>query len=243
MPPPAGQSTAIPLLRPSATLPSSGPKDDARLRLHSTMHAAHGPEPFPAHMGSPIQGTVGGGVKKCPIQLKFPCFGRMEDDTDPLTYLEQCRDYLALSPLSDEELLATLRNVLFGTARDWWDVVRLETITWREFEQKFLSAFLSEDYMDELEERIRTRVQREGESIRDFAYMFRALCRRWNPDITEAKVIQLILKSIHPSLASQLRSSGVKTVDSLVRLGQQLEKDKEKQSQQEATRKHTTAAS
>lgn len=66
----------------------------------------------------------------------------MGDCTDPLNYLEQCRDYLALNPLTDVELLTTLRNVLFGTAWDWWDVVRL-----------------SEEYMDELEERIRTQVQ------------------------------------------------------------------------------------
>lgn len=53
----------------------------------------------------------------------------MGDCTDPLMYFEQCRDYLALNPLTDEELLATLRNVVFGTAQDWWDVVRLETCT------------------------------------------------------------------------------------------------------------------
>lgn len=53
-------------------------------------------------------------------------------------YLEQCR-----------ELLATLHNVLFGTAGDWWAVVRLETSIWREFE--LLSVFVSEDYIDELE--------------------------------------------------------------------------------------------
>lgn len=79
----------------------------------------------------------------------------------------------------------------------------------------FLSAFLSEEYVDELEERIRTRVQEDGESIRDFAYMYHALCRRWKTDMPEEKVIQLILKNIHPHLASQLRSSMVKTVDTL----------------------------
>ncbi len=129
---------------------------------------------------------------------------------------------MALHPLSDEELIATLRNVLHGTARDWWDVARLETTTWQEFESKFLAAFLSEDYEDELAERIRTRVQQEGESIRDFAYMYRALCKCWKPQIAEEEVIKLILKNINPQMASQLRSNGVTTVDGLVRLGQQL---------------------
>jgi hypothetical protein len=52
----------------------------------------------------------------------------------------------------DEELMATLRNVLHGTVRDWWDVVRLNTHTWSDFQQKFRAAFLSEDYEDELAE-------------------------------------------------------------------------------------------
>jgi len=38
----------------------------------------------------------------------------------------------------------------------------------QEFESKFLAAFLSEDYVDELAERVRTLVQQEGEGIRDF---------------------------------------------------------------------------
>jgi len=144
---------------------------------------------------------------------------------------------MALHPLSDEEIIATLRNVLHGTARDWWDVARLETNTWQEFEAKFLAAFLSEDYEDELAERVRTRVQQEGESIRDFAYMYRALCKRWKPQIDESEVIKLILKNINPQMASQLRSNGVTSVDGLVRLGQQLEKDKENQVQYEHRKK------
>lgn len=64
--------------------------------------------------------------------------------------------------------MATQRNVLHGPARDWWDVARHKIHTWAEFQVQFQAAFLSEDYEDELAERIRTRVQGENESIRDF---------------------------------------------------------------------------
>ncbi|GAA6080784.1 uncharacterized protein LOC113073276 [Tachysurus ichikawai] len=125
-----------------------------------------------------------------PIKIQFPCFGHIEDNPDPVFFLEKCQDFLAVYPLSEEELLATLRNVLHGTARDWWDVARLETFTWVDFEHKFLEAFLSEDYEDELAERVQTRVQKEGEGIRDFTYMYRALCKRWKPGIEENEVIK-----------------------------------------------------
>ncbi|KAI3353499.1 hypothetical protein L3Q82_020019, partial [Scortum barcoo] len=86
---------------------------------------------------------------------------------------------------------------------------------------------------DELAERVRNRVQGEGESVRDFAYMYQSLCKRWKPNIQEDEIIKLILKNINPQIASQLRSSGVTSVDGLVRLGQQLEKDRENQLQYE----------
>lgn len=49
----------------------------------------------------------------------------------------------------------------------------------------------------------------------------------------EDEVIKLILKNINPQLASQLRGNGVSSVDALVRLGQQLEKDRFNQKQYE----------
>ncbi len=111
------------------------------------------------------------------LKLTFPTFGRPSDDADPLLYLTRCQDFLALHPLAETDLLATFRNVLHGTARDWWEVARSSVTTWNEFETVFLSAFLSEDYEDELAERVRTRYQGERESIRDFAFTYCALCK------------------------------------------------------------------
>lgn len=73
----------------------------------------------------------------------------MEDCSDPLMYLEQCHDYMASYPLTDDKLLASPPNVLYGTARDWWDVMRLEMRTRKEFECKFSSSLLSDEYTDE----------------------------------------------------------------------------------------------
>ena len=67
--------------------------------------------------------------------------------------------------------------------------------------------------------------------------MYRSLCKRWNPDITEQEVVKLTLKNINPTMASQLRGSRVTTVEALVRLGQQLEKDRENQRHYEQRKK------
>lgn len=104
----------------------------ARLqRLHSTMQPGGDREPLISPVDSSIQGDLRGRmIGKSPVKLQFPSFGRIEDCEDPLLYLEKCHDYLALNPLTNEELIATLRNVLYGTARDWWDVARQDTATW-----------------------------------------------------------------------------------------------------------------
>lgn len=205
-----------------------------RPRLQSTVHPGMADVNFGSPGGSTIHGEVKNRVMgKSPVKLQFPTFGGLNDAPDPLQYLERCDDFLALTPLTDEELLATLRNVLHGTARDWWDVGRHKIHTWKEFQHQFRAAFLSEDYEDELAERVRNRVQGDGESIRDFAYMYQSLCKRWKPQIEEEEILKMILKNINPQLASQLRSSRVTSVNALVRLGQQLEKDRVNQLQYE----------
>ena len=232
-------ATSIPSIGRHATF-SRQQQTTPPIPLQSTMHPGpenldfHGTSPFtsiippdsPTHTSSHSRRSGGA----LPIKLEFPTFGKKDDSPDPLLYLERCRDFLALNPLADGELLATLRNVLHGTARDWWNVARLNTQTWADFENKFSSAFLSEDYTDELADRVRNRVQGEKESIRDFAYSYYSLCKRWKPEIQEDEVIKLILKNINPLLASQLRERAT-TVDGLVRLGQQFEKDRECQQQ------------
>nr|XP_055053112.1 uncharacterized protein LOC129438391 [Misgurnus anguillicaudatus]XP_055053113.1 uncharacterized protein LOC129438391 [Misgurnus anguillicaudatus] len=183
----------------------------------------------PNPMPTPIPATV---VKTDHIRITFPTFGRPSDDLDPLLYITRCHDFLALHPLTDEDVLATFRTVLSGTARDWWEVARSTVHSWSNFQTAFLTAFLAEDYEDELAERVRKRTQGDKETIRDFAFSYRALCKRWKSDLDEKDIVKMILKNIKPYLASHLRGH-VNTVDEIVRLGHQLEKDHEQQQQGE----------
>lgn len=59
--------------------------------------------------------------------------------------------------------------------------------------------------------------------------MYQALWKHWKSNIKSSRSLNCLLKNINPKLASQLRSSRVTSVDALVHLGQQLEKDRENQ--------------
>lgn len=117
------------------------------------------------------------------------------------------------------------------------EVARTSVFTWTEFEAAFLSAFHSKDYEDEIAERVIIRTQGEKEPIRDFAFSYRALCKRWKSTLTESEIVKIILKNIKRHLASQLRS-WVSTMEELVKLDHQLEKDYEQQLQYESSLHH-----
>lgn len=96
--------------------------------------------------------------------------------------------------------------------------------TWKSFKQRFLFAFLNEDFKVVVLQRLIYRGQQSRESIRDFAYQYIAFCIRSKPEMTEVEIVNAILRNCNPRLASLLRSSA-KTVNELVRLGTQIEKD------------------
>lgn len=83
---------------------------------------------------------------------------------------------------------------------------------------------MSEDYEDETARRLIERKQGAQESIRDFAFHYRALCLRWKRDMPEREILQAILRNCNPRLASLLRGS-VQNVAELVRIGTQIERD------------------
>ncbi len=116
-----------------------------------------------------------------------------------------------------------LPSVLTHTANDWW-VAEKKVRTWSQFKYAFLQSFLSDDHEVEVERRIRERKQRVDESIRMFAYQYRALCLRLKPSMTEREILQATLRNCNPRIASILRGT-VTTVDDLVRIGTLIERD------------------
>lgn len=107
------------------------------------------PTPSQVYLGSTISSNTGDLVSQVsvpsnvtcgrvlPIKMIFPSFGGVHDENDPLVYLERCKDFLALRPMSNREILATMRSVLHASARDWWETVRFKVDTWESFQQAF----------------------------------------------------------------------------------------------------------
>ncbi|XP_073729896.1 uncharacterized protein [Misgurnus anguillicaudatus] len=160
---------------------------------------------------------------KAAVRLEFPIFGRTEGE-DPMTYLERCEEYLSVRPMNDGEILAILPSILMHTAKDWWMAEKTHVKTWNQFKAAFLRSFLPDDHEVEAERKIRERKQGIGESIRTFAFQYRAMCLRLKPTMTEREILQATLRNCNPRIGSILRST-VNTFDELVRVGVLVERD------------------
>ncbi|XP_073731162.1 retrovirus-related Pol polyprotein from transposon opus [Misgurnus anguillicaudatus] len=158
-----------------------------------------------------------------PIKIELPTFSNL-DSEDPVEFIDRFEEYNELRPLYDEELLASLAVSLKGTAKSWWRAEKPSIRDWSSFKEKFLFSFLNEDHKEVAAQKLANYHQGVNENIRDFAFNYRALCLKNNSQMTELEIVQATLRNCNPRLASLLRGT-VKTVDDLVRLGTQIEKD------------------
>ncbi|KAL7726424.1 hypothetical protein ACLKA6_004564 [Drosophila palustris] len=77
-----------------------------------------------------------------------------------------------------EARTSTIPELLSGNASDWFRVSRLQGASWATFKQDFLDFFLPPRYFQRLEDQIRARQQRLGESFKTYIVELRLLMKR-----------------------------------------------------------------
>lgn len=198
--------------------------------MHSSTAASHKMSQTPSKISSVPQDTtkqvtyLSSASSPLPtVKLELPTFGSL-DSEDPIDFIDRFEEYNELRPLHHEELLAALSVSLKGTAKSWWRAEKHNITDWSSFKEKFLLSFLNEDHKEVAAQKLASYRQTVNESIRDFAFNYRAMSLKINPKMSENELVQATLRNCNPRLASLLRGTA-KTIDDLVRLGTQIEKD------------------
>lgn len=202
-------------------------------RLRYTMHDGMTERP----LSSPNDAPISGGLEhifmgKCPLKLQFPTFGKKEDSSYLLLYLEKCKDFLSLNPLANSELMVIL--ILYGYSQGLvgchsWKYTFLDRLVQIPLPVRGLWGWAGRKIVNTC-----TRRGWEYQELRlDVPFFvlpleaghYRGKCRESHP------------WNIVTQMVSQLWSR-VSTVEGLVRLAQELEKDEMGQTHYDYRKKH-----
>lgn len=105
-----------------------------------------------------------------PVHLEFPSFGDSCETAEVLNFIKQCENFLEIRPLPSVKLIGTLSTVLKGPAQSWWKAEKAKVTDWQSFKKALMADFLSDDYLSEVKEKLRTLVQQPRQCLGVFAY-------------------------------------------------------------------------
>ncbi|KAL7724307.1 hypothetical protein ACLKA6_006055 [Drosophila palustris] len=101
-----------------------------------------------------------------------------DGQSDPLSFIERVEERAAAHLIDLAHLSQAIPELLSGNASDWFRVSRLQGASWATFKQEFLDFFLPPRYFQRLEDQIRARQQRLGESFKTYIVELRLLMKR-----------------------------------------------------------------
>lgn len=126
--------------------------------------------------------------------MDLPTFSNLISE-DPIEFIDRLEEYNELRPMPHKEVLAALSVSLKGTAKSWWRAEKQYIRDWDSFEERFLFSFLSEDHKEVAAQKLANYRQRVNESLRDFAFNYRAMSLKMNPLVPEAELVQATLRN------------------------------------------------
>ncbi|XP_070143290.1 uncharacterized protein [Drosophila kikkawai] len=136
--------------------------------------------------------------------------------TDPITFIQRFEERATAYEVDVEKMPQAIPGLLTDTAEHWFRTSQLLGETWTNFKKAFLDLFLPPRYFQRLEDEIRARDQRRGETFKQYLVNIRLLMHRagYNAD----QELDRIYENLQPEYQMYARRHDFTTLDQLTNL-------------------------
>lgn len=141
----------------------------------------------------------------------------------PKEFLLRLEELQPLKGYTYEQCLLALPLLLNGSALSWYRSRKQEFTSWSIFKILFLEQYTPHNHDLILEQKLRNRKQRAGESLSEFITEVVCMSSKLNKPLPESTLLELVKLNIHSDFATYLVGRTFLTLADLIRVGRDIE--------------------
>jgi len=136
--------------------------------------------------------------------------------TDPITFIQHLEERATAYEVDVEKMPQAIPGLLTDTAEHWFRTSQLLGKSWTNFKKAFLDFFLPPRYFQRLEDEIRTRDQRRGETFKQYLVNIRLMMHRAGYNAEQE--LDRIYENLQPEYQMYARRHDFTTLEQLTTL-------------------------
>ncbi|XP_049315852.1 uncharacterized protein LOC115066629 [Bactrocera dorsalis] len=156
-------------------------------------------------------------------------------------FLERCEELAECYSIANNQLLATMPEILQDKALQWFRVKRNVINTWDDFRYEAERSFLPKRHLAHLEETIHQRKQFPREKAKDYVLAIQTLIRQ-HPKLRDEDHTERIYDGLRVEYRLYVRRSDFNSVDELLELTEEFELLKGEETRQTRNTNHCLTA-
>ncbi|KAM8702886.1 hypothetical protein ACLKA7_005256 [Drosophila subpalustris] len=146
---------------------------------------------------------------------------RFDGQTNPLEFLETLQERAITYDIDIDRMPKVMSEIFIDKAARWFLGSGLRDGSWSDFRDRFVEFFLPPDYLERLEEEIRSRRQRNGEGFKDFLIDIKVLMH--HAGYSAAQELHRVYENAAPEYKLYVRRQDFSTLSQLTRMAAEYE--------------------
>ncbi|KAM7286065.1 uncharacterized protein ISCGN_032950 [Ixodes scapularis] len=174
--------------------------------------------PLPPLVPTPRTGTLR-------LHAEIPKYSGYADRKSVADFLDELREYQAVSEMSEVELLSRVLPIALTGSAATWRRRQSPFSTLQDFSEQFKNEFLPPDYGARMLDELRARTQHRDESLVEFVRALQTLYDRADPSASDSDKVSRAIRQSHPQFHPYLRGRVFRSLDELAQAAHQIQAD------------------